>query len=365
MRPANPRAASRVAAERLIEGSPEAAEQLALLSLRRSPYLAEAVRTLGEARNRLEPGSGNELMLLAGRLGWRDLPTQIWLIEQAVLTEHPEVAVQRAEALVRQNFEPETTFALLRQLSAEPQPRAALVRSLAERPAWRARFLRSRSVPGTDWPLLAALLRHLARTSAPPTRAEANPTIEGLATFKSFAEAHQLYQHLFVPAGGPRTVLEAGALNIRDRPRDPAHEPTIFEWRLQTVEGAGADVERAGRNGAGLVLIAHTSGTASGPLAVRTILVPPGSYRLRYRIRSDAPDAPTSFPLILFCAGGAALGAATRADLPGADWQVREIPFTLPADCPTMHVQLLAAPSRDGKSREAELGDFALVPQKS
>jgi hypothetical protein len=154
-------------------------------------------------------------------------------------------------------------------------------------------------------------------------------------------------------------------LDIHDRPLDPAQEATIFEWRLQTVEGAGADVVRAGSNGAGFVLVAHSSGTASGPLAVRTIVVPPGSYRMRYRIRSDTLDAPTSFPLILFCAGGAGLGAATRPDLSGADWQGLEISFILPADCPALHVQLLAAPSRDGRSREAELDDFAFVPQKS
>ena len=89
--------------------------------------------------NRLSAGDGAGAMAafrIAGRLGWRDLPTQLFWLGVAAQAGDHEVAVDRLDAVLRQNVSLLDQPALLAPLERTAQGRRALAARLAARPPW-------------------------------------------------------------------------------------------------------------------------------------------------------------------------------------------------------------------------------------
>ena len=358
-RPANARAAALLAEQQFRANEGAAAERLAVAAIAASPIEVVAVRTLGQAREARARGDGRELMLLAARLGWRDRPTQLWLIEQALLAGEIEVALQRAEAMVRLQRDRELVFSMLRLLAMSPDNRRGLVRSLAANPFWRDKFLSPDEK--TSYPQLVAmarLLEDLNRTASPPTLRDARFTIDGLVETGHFNEAGRLHALLF-PQPGPNLAFD-GAFERGGSDYRPGSAASSFDWLIFDADLSTAAIEReVGRDNR--LLYAVAEGVTGGRLTQQNRALPPGSYSFSYRMRSDDRAAPQRLRWIVRCAtGGAPLLEMSAAPLRSAGWERRAGRFTVPRGCEGQVLDLSAYPEAGGRPSVAYFDDVVL-----
>ncbi len=359
-RPTNARAAALLAEARLRADDGGSAERLATAAIAASPIEVVAVRTLGQARNARSRGAGHSLMLLAGRLGWRDRPTQLWLIEQALLAGDIEIALQRAEAMVRLQRDRELVFSLLRLLAMTPENRHGLVRSLAANPFWREKFLS----PGetTSYPQLASmarLLEELNGTASPPTLRDARYTIDGLAANQHFNEAGRLHNLLF-PQPGPNLIFD-GAFERGGSDFTPGGSASLFDWLVYDADRSAAAVERE-VGSSNHVLYAVAEGVTMGRVAEQYGALPPGNYSFSYRMRSDDRDAPQRLKWMIRCAAGAPILLETSTGpLRSARWERRTARFAVPSDCEGQVVTLSAIPDAGGRPKVAYFDDVVIA----
>ena len=358
-RPGNARASALLAEQQFRANDGAAAERLAAAAIADSPIEVVAVRTLGQARDARARGEGRTLMLLAARLGWRDRPTQLWVIEQALLAGEIEMALQRAEAMVRLQRDRELVFSMLRLLAMSPDNRRGLVRSLAANPFWRDKFLSPDET--TSYPQLvsmARLLEDLNRTGSPPTLRDARFTIDGLAENWHFNEAGRLHALLF-PQPGSNLVFD-GAFERLGSDYRPGGAASSFDWLIFDADLSTAAIEReAGRDNR--LLYAVAEGVTGGRLTQQNRALPPGSYSFSYRMRSDDREAPQRLRWIVRCArGGAPLVEMSTAPLRSAGWERRSGRFTVPSGCEGQVLDLSAYPEAGGRPSVAYFDDVVL-----
>lgn len=358
-RPTNARAAALYAETMLAANRLANAERLAKAGIAASPIEVIAIRTLGQARNARTAGAGHRLMLHAGHFGWRDRPTQLWLIERAVLAGEVDIALARAEAMVRLQRDRELVFALLRMLAMSRENRHALVRSLAQNPFWRAKFLAPDTT--TSYPQLASmalLLEELDRTANPPTIADARYTIDGLAQAGHMEEAGRLHARLF-PQRGENLIFD-GDFERGESDYRAGSGASAFDWVVSESDRSAAAVERDGGQG-GHVLYAVSDGLTGGRIAYQTRALPPGSYRISYRMRSDNLRAPERLLWTIRCATGSpVLLQSGYEPLRTTGWERRVSRFAVPAGCAGQVVELNAIPAAASQPSVANFDDVTI-----
>jgi hypothetical protein len=353
LRPQSARATAYAAESALAARQIPEATRLARLAVSQSPFDVVAVRMLGQAKNLQRPGSGDSLRVLAGRLGWRDRSTQLWLIERALRLGELEVAVQRAEALLRLEYDTRVTFGLYRLIGQDTQGRRLVIRSLERRPFWRGDFLNT-DVDQLSVPELLGMVRlldALRHSSAPPSVAEARPTIDALVAAGRTDIAFALYRRLAPPAPGDSLISNSGFDAEGDN--SSGGMATAFDWRVFSQGGSTASVERLLDENGNRVLYALADGATNGRIAERRLMLPPGRYELAYRMRSASPDAPRSLQFGVRCSDRpSTLLPPAEMPLQPEQWQVRRQSFSVPADnCAS---QILQLESRSSGTDEIE-----------
>lgn len=349
LRPQHPRAAALAADALLQAGDARGAAVQARAALSAFPIDAVGVRVLGEARNQLQPGSGDALLRLASLTGWRDRPTQSWTVERGLVAGDYRVAALRAEALARLRSNPSATYAFLRILTLQPDARELIVRALASRPPWRAEFL-TNDDPKTAAQLasMAQVLRDLQAANSPPSLSEARPIIDALLNTGKPAEAFALYRTLL--PGRVRTsgnLLTDGGFTMAPAAYQPGPANTAFDWRVWEAGNSFAEIEPVlGERGNNALFVAGTRGE-QGRLAERVLGLAPGRYTLRYRIRAESDEGGEGLRWLLRCAGpqGTVLTQSELGNVSAEGWQRMALRFTVPATgCP---VQVLTLAVQD------------------
>lgn len=361
LRPSNSRAAAVAAGVKLAQGDAVAAQRIALQGVAASPMDAAALRTLGEARNRLKRGSGDEEMVMAARLTWRDGPTQVWVIERAILTGQLLIAGERVEAMARRNEARELVYAMTRLLALDPQMRERIIGNLAEKPVWRQGFLTD-GAPKTRQQLeaLALILEGLAVSRAPANIAEARMTIDELLLAGEGVQAWQLRNKLFGQQSSRDSLLSDSGFQRSDTSYQPADNNTLFDWRVYASGGSEAGVEDdPDRKGNRVVYAAWRSGPPA-ELMTRITALPPGAYRFRYRVRA-VPQGPEALRWDLRCGtgGGPPFAGGVLAPVGGSAWESREFAFAIPPACPVQRISLSTVGLASGG--EANIDDVVIL----
>ena len=138
---AHPQAGAIMAQSLLAAGQRAPAAALARSIVLVDPTNDRAMRVLGLATEALgQHDRGAAIMRQAAALGWRDTPTQLWVLRDAVMRDDYVTVIQRADALARRNRSGELTQPLFRAAVTEPHLRGALADSLADQPMWRGAF---------------------------------------------------------------------------------------------------------------------------------------------------------------------------------------------------------------------------------
>lgn len=261
------------------------AVQRARAALRLSPIDAASVRTLGVVAGLAgDQRKSARLMTMSAVLGWRDPITQIWAIDTARRANDPLKAVQRAEALYRQNLflSPAT-----RTLLSPPIAGAAtelLVRELARMPSWRRAFLRSLGqLTPASLPMAQQVIERLGRTAAPPSLDEAGPLLDRLASSGQIDARERLWRSLHT-----RALIDNGDF---ERTSDYRGPELPSDWDISSEDAASVSIDRPGLGNRGSALRLFQTRAAT-PLIAQQMMLPGGRYRLRFAMRADkGPEA--------------------------------------------------------------------------
>lgn len=247
---------------------------------------------------------------VSARLGWRDVPTQVYWILAGLALSDNQLAADRLDALMRQAPGLKESNQVLVQLEASAAGRQALVARLAQGPAWLGAYAAGAGnlVPAAFAQRIALLRVAQTRGHAPSCQA-ASDAINHLAYQQSrFAEARELWD-LSCMQGRAGLLADPDFLSP---PRDPA---TPFDWSLP---GAGGIYARIGDG----VLYASNDNPVPTPVARQTVMLAPGLVRIEWR--AEAAGAATSLAqaVKLYCPnrsdlapgqGGAAQGSGSFA----------------------------------------------------
>ena len=292
-------------------------------ALTRDPVNAVAARQLGLAMalSGDEDGAARAFAY-AARLSRRDLPTQLWLIEDAVRRGEVTQALRHYDLALRVGGEADTLLLpVLVKAADDPTVAPRLAELLRRRPSWRMRFADQLIYDGLKTPGQARLIPVLGLDLGRPVELDLlRRALDALVGSGRLAEAAALHRSV-VPGSN-------GGLRNGDFSRENSLPP--FDWRLVDEPGLAAVVD-ASRSPPVLLLTAAPG--RGGEVAKQLISLPSGSYTIQLRF-GNVQGPELSRPLIgVTCVGAEATALSLR--LPSAPERGRTArqAFTVPSGC--------------------------------
>jgi hypothetical protein len=334
------------------------AQQLAAETLARSPINSGAVRIAGLAAEMRKAPEANDWLLLAGQLGWRDTPLQLWQVAKAA--EYGDITnlVLRADGLLaRTGVRPHPPAdAQCRERSGRCEDggrasgRAAGVARLLyvrSQQAGASPIRRPRSRADDACPHQHAAIARRARHLFAPARrtGTAAPRATSVAGLRE-------------STGGRCPVFDSGFAAAREH---PPIEVIPFEWALASSGGASAATEGTG---ARAVLVARTDGSTIATIASQTLALAPGGHRFSVDLLQGESDTNRlGFSWTLRClpsflplypdAGPTIAGSGTSRTL--------SFGFTVPSGCPLQLLQLNSSRLSPPISAEAQFDNVRIT----
>lgn len=370
-----------IAAERFWPGSAEALAESAELrlagndvagaaadsrrALERVPVKIAALRTLGLAEQaRGDLAQALRWIILSGKWGWRDTPTQIWLMNWTLAQRDYRSAMQYADALLRRDVGNHDFYLALLPVLQDRDARSAFIARLQDQPPWRADFFAAMTeIDPAKAGAMTGVLTDLATTATPPTRLEAAPYLRLMVGQSDYDAAYALWGRLFA---GPRDAGRAppnGDFARADARMLKPEEMSPFDWQLGMPGSAVASVEQTGEPARGLALYAQYDGAAGVDLTRVLLVLRPGAYRLSALMRSDAADAPDSLVWSISCHGDKDdLGVTPGANIAAGRWTPVTAEFVVPASgCAAQDLRLRGLPGARTRDVSAWFDDVTVA----
>jgi O-antigen ligase len=323
------------ATESLLGGNLPAAAADARTALALSPMSLPAIRTLGI----IDSSAGQNdrsfaLMGVAAVLGWRDTLTQMWVMQAAIRSGEGDKAVQRAEAMLRQDTLTMPAFTMLIEGAANKAVLAPLVQQLAQNPDWRRKFLvNGGQLEPKQFGPFETILLALKATRSPPTPTETTPFIRRLTASGEPDRAAKLWGQL----RGSAPVANG---EFEQLDRGDAAAPT--SWDVPASLDIKVAIARPPVAREGNALHAYLSGTEAKVIA-QSLMLAPGRYQLIYWIADDAGSSGAPVAWEIACRGqpsGRVVSTAQGA-LPSGKWRPMQGVFDVPIqDCSTQELRL-------------------------
>ena len=331
-------AAEGVNAERL-----EQVGAMATTAILADPSLPLAAVGAGIARGQRE---GEASMVPAFRyadaLSRRELPTNIWFIEEATARGAIGDAMTYYDIAMRTSRNSKTLlFPRLVESIEDPRYIAPLADTLARNPAWRTDFVQHAAQNAQNLDALGSLLMALDRRRSPAASLAVSTALNRFVAADNLAGAWRVFSTLNPEAA--RQPLRNGEFAVETDPATP------FDWNFLQQSGVIAE-PRENERGANFYFSAPMDW--AGPVATQTLRLAPGSYRLigsAYDLQLNEEERPY---FALSCIGSS---EEQRFDLPRSDedgsafaWR-----FSVPANCA---FQSLSISLRAGNTPEGVQG---------
>ena len=296
-----------------------------------SPLQVAAIRTLGivDLASGFE-ATGDQLMLTAAGLGWRDPITQLWAVQASLRSEEPAKAAQRMQALLQQGDLPPSILSVLAAPNSSPAM-SALAAGLSGNDRARDAVLKlAAQAQPSEFAVFEQLLERMSVTRRPPTAEEAEPFVRRVLELGDVARAQRVWRL-------PRGMLLA--VNGGFDQAGPSGAPS--GWSVAPGRGAALTVAVPPRPLHGPALRIYAPGL-SASAASQLLLLAPGEYSVSYALSFSEGAGGALQPRI------ACLPAKTQAEV-GADaptvgrgWQVHRFSFAVPErDCPVQRLSLV------------------------
>lgn len=339
------------------------ARSLADRALTHSLFNVVAWRVAGLSREAISANdeTAANYMALAGQLGWRDTLTQLWYIDKASRLGEYEIALQRADALLRRQEYSDQVLGFVRAGALDPKIRPAILARLAEAPGWRPRlFLDARTMPEEQRQGVEALVGALRHTPHPVTRAEITPYIDTLIRAGAIGGAYRIYDLAF----GVTQAADGNRLHDPDFRQSAARGDTStspaqsFDWTISAPLGITTGFDPAG--GLTLALDPRRRGT----VAQQLLALPAGAYRFDARLAGAVPRARELMRWTIECvpsrietdAGPVQVGAAGGGT-------AMQFDFSVGNDCPYQRLRADAGASTIGSATTLTIRSVAIRPR--
>lgn len=317
-----------LAEKHYFDGDAAAAVDAALQALAIRPIDPVAVRTLGLARiaqHRQAPGQA--LLETGARLGWRDGPNQLWLIQRAAEAGAPDVAVQRIDALLRQGKLAPELFPFLRTLALAPQSQPEVVRQLGQYPSWRQGFFNDLSTVTATYPgQVVALLDALRRAGTGATPGET-----ALARWQLQVAGDAGALRAVWNASDVGHLLGDGGFDSPSGLVGPQAPPYV--WQAPALPGTSVVIAMPDAPLAGQAATITADGAVAGPVLQQTLALAPGFYRLSSNVLLSQ-DADRDVVNWSVRCGERVFPVAVAWSQAAGSWSAARGSFRIEPDCP-------------------------------
>lgn len=334
-RPDHAEALLRQAEAQLAAKQGDAAAASARQLLQAAPMDGRGYRLLAQqAAGEGDAARARALYRIAARRAPGDLPSRAWLAQDALERGDPADALVQIDAVLTLSPRASASvFPVLAKLAADPAFADALAEVLQRRPPWRAGMLAALHGAGADDRAAADQVLGALQRKGGFDADETSAWIEALLRAGRWGEAHARWASPLVATGKPLPLLFNG-----DFARDPSG--TGFDWRLPPTAGVITTYE-ADQAGGRALRARFLGRRVAGAFLEHRLLLAPGEYRLRHRIRSDALRSDNGLAWNIACEGQATPLAQGTPISGSRGWHVVEIPFTVPAQaCPGLWLRL-------------------------
>lgn len=329
-------------------------ERLARRALRQDPTAVAAVSTLGfEAQLRGDLAGAQRLFGYSQKLSRRDLPTQLWAVENAVARGDIAGALQHYDIALRTSKSaPDILFPVLAGAIADPAIRYHLIATLAKKPVWGPGFIAWLAGNGTDPQAAARLFLGIRQAGIPLTPEAVAAAVNGLVAAGTVDDAWRFYSLMY--QGVDRRVS-------RD-PRFTANLSTasLFDWQPVDDGTISTSIQRGTTGG---VFVFSVPSSGGGMLLRQMQMLPAGNYQLSGH-SEGINQRDSSLPYwALTCANGRELGrvVVTRSTVADGNFTGR---FSVPSGCPVQTLSLVAKPSDDVEGVTGQIDRVRLAPKR-
>lgn len=276
-----------------------AARALALAALRREPVNAIASRTAGfTAMLSGDAQEARRFFEYSESLSRRDLPTQLWLIEDKVQRNDINGALRHYDRALRVSSEARSLLIpILVQASADRAIALPLSELLKARPLWWSAFVDALITEGRSPAALAFIVHRLRlRPDDAGERERLAHALSTLAGRGAIGEAYAIYRDA-------RPEPERSAL-LRNGGFESGDSLGPFDWWLVDESGLAAVRERRDGSSGDFALSLVAGNGRGGEVARQLLVLRPGRYRLTMRA-GDIVGDPLARPIVQFaCARG-------------------------------------------------------------
>jgi len=333
--PDHPQALLQQSQAQLLANDTKAATSSARRFLQVAPMDGRGYRVLAQvavAEGRKE--EGRRLYRIAARRAPRDLPARAWLAQDALERGDPADALVQIDAVL--TLSPgtgATVFPVLAKLASDPAFAESLAEVLRRGPAWRAGMLATlQQAKPEDRDAADQVLGALQRKGGFSTE-ETTAWIEALLREGRWGQAHARWAAPLVAGGKSLPLVVNG-----DFAQDPSGNG--FDWRLPATPGVIVTFEPD--QAEGRALRARFLGRrVAGAFLEHRLLLAPGHYRVRHRLRTEALRSDNGLGWRVACEGQAAPLVQGKPIAGSRAWHVVELEFTVPAqDCPGQWLRL-------------------------
>jgi len=308
---------------------------VAIRALAEGPLHWAALRDLGIA----EDMAGNKVparsvMARAALRGFRDVPTQAWWFQQAIVAGDALAGLPRLDALLRSepDLEPRL-FPIIPALLTRPAVGSALSARLSANPPWRDAVLSDLAAKGPDTAAVGGLFLDLRSRSASPDDHEFGVLLTRIAAAGRYDDARALWKGLvgLTPSQAAAAPYDGA---FRGAPGMPP-----FNWHIYPLESGAAQMEAM--PGTGFALTMSYPASAKPTIAEQLLMLTPGAYHLagRWRVTGAAPGAGVSWTLNC-AADGAAVGEWRHDVDTQTAWSIFDVGFVVPSGCTAQWLRL-------------------------
>ena len=323
----------RIETARALERRSPTATALAERAVAADPVDPASASLLGAARFTGGDGPGAAAAFrVAGTLGWRNQPTQLYWLVAALQARDYAVATERLDALLRQAPNYPQGAVLLGQLGATPGGRAALARRLAEPSAWRHVYLGTfEGVSADQLADRALVLEQTVLARAGIGCDEIGPLAGALYAQDRAIEARRLWRSR---CGAHDALLADGGFDAAR-----LDDTSPFAWQFPGEGGLDLRLEPQTVGGGQALVVASVLPTRR-IVTSQALQLEPGRYRLTWRAHDAGGSASARVAARLTCrrGEGAWLEAAPKADA------VRGAAITVEPRCPLQWLELALDP---------------------
>lgn len=341
-----------------IANRPMAAIVPARRALAIAPLDAGSVRALGLgllAEGSTKEGAG--LLLAGARLGWRDGLNQYWLVDHALKRSAYRIAVQRLDALLRQEKIPDLSLVRLGAIARVPEGQLALAGALSARPGWRQAFFNTLAYD--DAPSVSAalaILRGVNSEGSPAAPYETALLRWKLAEIGDIAGVRAIWR-----ASNGRTLVGDGGFDIDPEAALPVNAAPL-SWHAPSPAGTYTLIAIPDMPWNGRALIVTTDGLARGTVLAQRLVLEAGRYQLAFVVRDQSGRHP-ALQWNVQCGQGderrrtapIALSWSKRRD----SWEAGRGEFAVAPDCPVQDLQL-QLPGGSSETSTIFLDDVAI-----